>query len=150
MSAPARAPATAPEDAAQVTQTATAAQTSRAAHTSPFSDHEEQSEEQSEKHAFNGSTDEEPITKEPAAQDNMYLAPHKETNSDDSCTPRTSTSVSEQGSGYERQANECTEFCTDFLSCFGLFDACCPASGEGYLANFATCCGTVLMSCAKC
>ncbi|CCE88932.1 Piso0_001725 [Millerozyma farinosa CBS 7064] len=148
------APATAPEDAAKVTQAETAVQTAQKVQANPESDHEEQGEEQDEEHsekpASSGNADEEPITKEPAAQDNMYLSPNKETNSDGTSTHRTSMTVSEQGSGYQREENECTEFCTDFLTCFGLFDACCPASGEGYLANFATCCGIVLMSCTKC
>lgn len=137
------APATAPQDAAKVTQAETAQANAE-------QDHEEQSQEHGEKVTSSGSSDEKPITKEPAAQDNMYLSPNKETNSDESSSHRTSMSVSEQGSGYQRESNECTEFCTDFLTCFGLCDACCPASGEGYLANFATCCGTVLMSCTKC
>ncbi len=65
-----------------------------------------------------------------------------------------SSSSSESGddnqSGYAGDQNECTEFCADFVTCFGMFEACCPSSGEGCLTTCATICGNVLLSCCRC
>lgn len=69
------------------------------------------------------------------------------TNSEDS---RSSITLSDAGSGYQRDSNECTEFCIEFCSCFGTFDACCPSDGEGCLTSFATFCGNLIFSCCKC
>lgn len=83
----------------------------------------------------------------PAAE---MLAVPAQTIDPDASEARSSITVSEVGSGYNRDENECTEFCMDFLSCFGLFDTCCPANGEGYLTTAATFCGNILVGCCKC
>lgn len=66
--------------------------------------------------------------------------------SDDS----SSITVSETGSGYQRDNNECTEFCIELAMCFGMFEACCPSDGEGCLTSTATFCGNILFACCKC
>lgn len=59
-------------------------------------------------------------------------------------------SVSEVGSGFAREQNECTEFCIELFSCFGLCETCCPSSGEGCLTTCATIFGNILVGCCKC
>lgn len=111
------------------------------------------------------------ISEAPSPQSEMKLfSPTKEeqdnnnndndnsnSNSNTSNTPSSSSqvsddeeSVSEVGSGFQRDQNECTEFCIEFLSCFGLCETCCPSSGEGFLTTCATICGNVLVGCCKC
>ncbi|SGZ55064.1 CIC11C00000004534 [Sungouiella intermedia] len=63
---------------------------------------------------------------------------------------RTISTYSDNESGYQRESNECTEFCMDFFICFGACDACCPASGEGCLSSFAAFVGGLCFACCKC
>lgn len=63
---------------------------------------------------------------------------------------RTISTYSDLGSGYDRDNNECTEFCTDLFMCFGACDACCPASGEGCLSSFAAFVGGLCVACCRC
>lgn len=99
---------------------------------------------------------EETVTKQPEGTEEMKLyVPGKQQDADKSSDEYSDqgserTSFSEQGSGYERDANECTEFCIECISCFGLFNACCPATGEGFLTNVGVFCGTILVGCCKC
>ncbi|EGV60097.1 hypothetical protein CANTEDRAFT_116117, partial [Yamadazyma tenuis ATCC 10573] len=86
------------------------------------------------------------ITSQPKPSQEMQLAP--DTASD--FGPRSSYTLSQEGSGYERDQNECTEFCLDFSSCFGLFDACCPADSEGCMTTCAVFIGNLFFSCCQC
>lgn len=92
------------------------------------------------------------ITSEPVASD-MHLDPKaiKERGSDSSDDDRSSYSgISLTHSGYDRDSNECTEFCTECVTCFGMFSACCPSSGEGCLTSTAVFFGNILFGCCKC
>lgn len=82
-----------------------------------------------------------PITSEPQAT-TMDQTP----NGDD----HTIHTASDAQSGYHRDTNECTEFCQDFVTCFGACDACCPSSGEGCLSSFALFVGNLCFACCKC
>ncbi|CAK7893911.1 hypothetical protein CAAN1_02S08438 [[Candida] anglica] len=96
---------------------------------------------------------EEYIRDAPKPQEEMQLTtPTKEENTSDSSDSDSTSNqtLSEVGSGYERDNNECAEFCIEFASCFGLFDSCCPSDGEGCLTSTATFCGNILFSCCKC
>lgn len=57
---------------------------------------------------------------------------------------------SDDASGYERELNECTEFCLDLFTCFGAFDACCPATGEGCCSSTAAFFGNICVGLFKC
>ena len=59
-------------------------------------------------------------------------------------------SLSTIGSGYDRETNECQDFCLELFSCFGLLDDCCPSDGEGCFSNTASFCGTLCISMIKC
>lgn len=61
-----------------------------------------------------------------------------------------SSSTSYAMSGYERDSNECTEFCIDLIGCFGLFDSCCPSTGEGFVTNVGIFCANIMLKCVKC
>ena len=52
-------------------------------------------------------------------------------------------------SGYQRESNECTEFCIECCTCFGVLN-CCPNNGEGCVTNMATFIGNMLFACCKC
>ena len=67
-----------------------------------------------------------------------------------STSSRQSESFIDQHSGYESNVNECTEFCIDVITCFGLFDACCPSTGQGFVADVATFCSVVLVGLIHC
>lgn len=67
-----------------------------------------------------------------------------------STSSRQSESFIDQNSGYERNVNECTEFCIDLITCFGLFDACCPSTGQGFVADVATFFSVVLVGLIHC
>lgn len=97
------------------------------------------------------------ISQEPKATQGMQLdvPQKKERNNnndddDDDSSDVTSATISEQGSGYERNSNECTECCIDLIGCFGLFDSCCPSTGEGFITNLGVFCGNILVGCCKC
>mmetsp|Transcript_3138 Transcript_3138/g.3062 ORF Transcript_3138/g.3062 Transcript_3138/m.3062 type:complete len:137 (+) Transcript_3138:218-628(+) len=99
--------------------------------------------------------DEEPVTQEPKRTEDMLLATPDKTersnpDNNDDCSDVTSVTMSEQGSGYERESNECTECCIDLIGCFGLFDTCCPSTGEGFITNLGVFCGNILVGCCKC
>lgn len=92
------------------------------------------------------------ITSEPVAND-MHLNPNaiKERGNNSSDDDRSSLSdFSQAPSGYERETNECTEFCMECVTCFGMFSTCCPSSGEGCLTSTAVFCGNILFGCCKC
>lgn len=88
---------------------------------------------------------EEVISYEPDRTAEMSL--NKLENGDDA---RSSITVSEAGSGFERESNECTEFWLECCSCFGLMETCCPNDGEGCCTSTATFIGTICLSCWKC
>lgn len=56
----------------------------------------------------------------------------------------------DEESGYQRDTNECTEFCMDFFICFGACEACCPLSGEGFFSSLAAFCGNICVGLRKC
>ncbi|KAM9892307.1 hypothetical protein OXX79_010110 [Metschnikowia pulcherrima] len=56
----------------------------------------------------------------------------------------------DDASGYQRETNECTEFCLDLFTCFGACDACCPSTGEGCLSSTAAFFGGLCVGCLKC
>ncbi|KAK6203490.1 uncharacterized protein RJT21DRAFT_113388 [Scheffersomyces amazonensis] len=87
------------------------------------------------------------VNNEPPRTEMTY---NKEEHHDDSGASSESSSLDDNHSGYERHANECTEFCIELFTCFGLFNACCPANGEGCLTSTATFCGNILFACCKC
>ncbi|KAK6454844.1 uncharacterized protein RJT20DRAFT_129465 [Scheffersomyces xylosifermentans] len=90
-----------------------------------------------------------PINSEPRPTTDMSLEP-KEKNSDNDTDSDSSSDQSDAASGYERESNECTEFCIECCSCFGLFAGCCPADSDSCVTTVATFCGNILMSCCKC
>lgn len=97
------------------------------------------------------------ISQPPKEQSEMQLhTPTKEEaglqtpSSDSDSRESDDYSLSDVGSGYDRDSNECTEFCIELVSCFGVLDACCPSSGEGFFTTCATFCGNILFSCCKC
>lgn len=99
--------------------------------------------------------EDEAITQEPKRTEGMLLdVPEKtevsNSDNDDNGSDVTSVTMSEQGSGYERESNECTECCIDLIGCFGLFDSCCPSTGEGFITNLGVFCGNLLVGCCKC
>lgn len=63
---------------------------------------------------------------------------------------RSSFTLSEAGSGYERDTNECSEFFLDCFSCFGLFDACCPSDSDGCITSCAVFFGNLCFACCRC
>lgn len=82
------------------------------------------------------------VSSEPEPKEEMYLLePRKSLVSDN-------TSFGGQ-SGRIEPENECSEFCVECSSCFGLFDSCCPADEEGCLTTAATFCGNILFGCCK-
>ncbi|GEQ72027.1 hypothetical protein JCM33374_g5713 [Metschnikowia sp. JCM 33374] len=56
----------------------------------------------------------------------------------------------DDASGYQRETNECSEFCIDLFSCFGACDVCCPSTGEGCLSTTAAFLGGLCVGCLKC
>lgn len=62
----------------------------------------------------------------------------------------TIATVTDNASGYQRDTNECTEFCIDLFNCFGACDACCPLTGEGCLSTTAAFLGNICVGCIKC
>lgn len=86
----------------------------------------------------------ETVRTEPVSIPGMVAEPRLSENSG-----RSSITVSEVGSGYVNDTNDCTDFCMDFLVCFGLLDTCCPSDGEGYVTTAAAFCGNILFSCCK-
>lgn len=92
------------------------------------------------------------ISKEPKGTEDMSLAPRTSKGDEPSDSSHRSSMVtlSSDGSGYERETHECTEFCIDFLRCFGMFDECCPSSGEGYFTTAALFCANILVGIRKC
>ncbi|KAK6464128.1 hypothetical protein DFJ63DRAFT_61065 [Scheffersomyces coipomensis] len=89
------------------------------------------------------------VTNEPGRNEMSYNKEHQDQNSSDNDS-ETSSFNDDAHSGYERESNECTEFCIEFFTCFGLFNACCPANGEGCITTSATFCGNILFACCKC
>ncbi|KAF6069986.1 hypothetical protein FOB64_002684 [Candida albicans] len=96
-----------------------------------------------------------PITDEPKASPAMKQEPQsnnensqnlksKESNSDDDINSHFTAT-----SGYQRESNECTEFCIECCTCFGVLN-CCPNNGEGCVTNMATFIGNMLFACCKC
>lgn len=87
------------------------------------------------------------VHSQPQAIDDMTLEPNR---SRTSFNGRSSYSMSEAGSGYDRDENECTEFCLDFCTCFGLFDNCCPTDSDGCVTSTAVFIGNILFACCRC
>lgn len=83
------------------------------------------------------------VTSEPQPKEEMQV-PNTARNSDISDNTAFSTR-----SGRVEPEDQCTEFCTECASCFGLFDSCCPADEEGCLTTAATFCGNILFGCCK-
>lgn len=90
----------------------------------------------------------ESITSQPGRREPMEFAPASDTESD--FQPRSSYTLSEAGSGYDKEQNECADFCLDLFSCFGLLEACCPTDGDGCVTTFAVCLGNVIFGCCRC
>ncbi|RCK59382.1 hypothetical protein Cantr_07050 [Candida viswanathii] len=101
-----------------------------------------------------------PITSEPKTTDEMRQEQQKPSLSRSNSSSSSSSSSSSQSdddinsnftaqSGYHREHNECTEFCVECCTCFGVVD-CCPRSGEGCVTNMATFIGNMLFACCKC
>lgn len=95
------------------------------------------------------------ISQEPKNTKSMLLdvPRNKETNNNDhdgDGSDVSSATISDQGSGYERSSNECTECCIDLIGCFGLFESCCPSTGEGFITNLGVFCGNIMVGCCKC
>lgn len=92
------------------------------------------------------------ISDEPKGTADMSVASRssKENEPSDSSNRSSMVTLSSDGSGYERETHECTEFCIDFLRCFGMFDECCPSSGEGYFTTAALFCANILVGIRKC
>lgn len=97
---------------------------------------------------FNSANDRSEIIDVEPRQQEMSLSPREDNESD--FNPRSSYTLSEVGSGYDQDTNECSEFCLDFCACFGLLDACCPADEEGCVTSCAIFLGNVLFSCCTC
>ena len=87
------------------------------------------------------------ITNEPKRSEDMSLNNNSENSGDDN---RSSMTVSDMGSGFERDTNECTEFWLECCGCFGLLESCFPNDGEGCCTSTATFIGTICLSCWKC
>lgn len=51
--------------------------------------------------------------------------------------------------GYHRQQLEVTEFLTELMLCFGVFNNACPHDGAGCVTMVATFCGNTCFSCCK-
>lgn len=97
-----------------------------------------------------------PITSQPRATDEMRLEQQKpdptRSNSSLSSSSESDDEASSHftaQSGYHREHNECTEFCIECSSCFGVVN-CCPKSGEGCITTMATFIGNMLFACCKC
>lgn len=60
-----------------------------------------------------------------------------------------SSDESDNESGYHRQQLEVTEFFTELLMCFGVFNNACPHDGAGCISMFALFCGNTVFSCCK-
>lgn len=91
------------------------------------------------------------ISTQPKAQNDMQLTPsqtHKSTGT--ALNGRSSYTLSEAGSGYDEDTNECSEFCMDCCACFGLLDACCPSDTDGCISSTAIFLGNVCFSCCRC
>ncbi|ODV65716.1 hypothetical protein HYPBUDRAFT_153890 [Hyphopichia burtonii NRRL Y-1933] len=97
-----------------------------------------------------GSTEEPKLPTSNNDNDSNHLQNPKERASNDDSLSDDHSSVSYANSGYQRDSNDCTEFCIEFMTCFGLLAACCPNDGEGCLTNAATICGNILVGCCKC
>ncbi|CAI5759440.1 unnamed protein product [Candida verbasci] len=110
----------------------------------------EDSEKQQQKH-------QQPITSEPKPVNEMNLQQqpqdnelqHTKTNNSSTQSSSSDSDFISQVSGYERDTNECSEFCIEFCTCFGVVD-CCPRTGEGCLTTTATFIGNLIFGCCKC
>lgn len=88
------------------------------------------------------------VTSQPERREPMSFSPSPDDASN--FQPRSSYTLSEAGSGYDREQNECADFCLDFCSCFGLLEACCPTDSDGCVTTFAICLGNVIFGCCRC
>ncbi|CAH6721406.1 hypothetical protein CLIB1444_06S01442 [[Candida] jaroonii] len=105
-------------------------------------------EENTVANGSNTKDDFETIHSQPVAINDMTLEPNRSRTSE--FNGRSSYSISEAGSGYDRDENECTEFCLDFCTCFGLFDNCCPTDSDGCVTSTAVFIGNILFACCRC
>lgn len=104
--------------------------------------------------SFNNNTtkdeDFDTISSQPKPQNEMTLSPSARSANGSELMGRSSYTLSEAGSGYDADTNECSEFCLDCWSCFGVFDACCPSDSEGCITSTAVFLGNVCFSCCRC
>lgn len=97
----------------------------------------------------------EPITREPRATEEMRQEQQKPELNRTGSSSSSSESEDEVNShftaqsGYQREHNECTEFCVECCTCFGVV-SCCSRSGEGCITTMATFIGNMLFACCKC
>lgn len=87
------------------------------------------------------------------ASDSSHSHSQSHSHSSSSSASRTSEDTDESDlslySGYDREGNECTEFCIELFTCFGVVD-CYPKSGAGCLTTTATFVGNLVFGCCKC
>ncbi|KAI5955286.1 hypothetical protein KGF54_001847 [Candida jiufengensis] len=116
---------------------------------------------------FQYQNDAKPITTQPQSTDDLsepmrYQPQSNETLNNNQLKPENSNSSSSSSSssgsdfsghtnrsGYHREGNECTEFCIEFCTCFGVVD-CCPNNGDGCVTSVATFVGNLIFGCCKC
>ncbi|EAZ63912.1 putative suppressor of mutant AC40 subunit of RNA polymerase I and III (high serine) [Scheffersomyces stipitis CBS 6054] len=94
--------------------------------------------------------EEKAISSEPQPTNEMSLSQAKDEADNNSSISSSSSDNDDAASGYERESNECTEFCIECCNCFGLFSGCCPNDSEGCITTVATFFGNILFACCKC
>ncbi|ODV81733.1 glycoside hydrolase family 17 protein [Suhomyces tanzawaensis NRRL Y-17324] len=102
-------------------------------------DHPEESAPTYKQHAKSAEYNDDTISNEPKPNPGMSLHPNRDSSSSDE-----GSSYMDMASGYDQNLNECTEFCIELSTCFGLLETCCPANGEGCLTTSAVFCGNIL------
>lgn len=88
---------------------------------------------------------EKPITEQPHPLEGMTMYPPKLLLSS---AGSLSLEMSQE-LGYHRQQLEVTEFLTELMLCFGVFNNACPHDGAGCVTMVATFCGNTCFSCCK-
>lgn len=89
------------------------------------------------------------ITREPEEAPPMEYRKNSSEGSSRSSSSESETTISEVGSGYQRETNECTEFCLDLFTCFGICNSICPSSENGCISSCASFFGNFCFSLCK-